>query len=57
MEWLNSKGRRAYYSVAYFDAIEGGSGMTTVPCDELHKWLKEHPGYLIRALSPNWLED
>lgn len=45
-----------YYNVSYFDALQGGSGLTRVEVDKLHHWLKEHPGYLIRCLSPCWRE-
>jgi hypothetical protein len=43
-----------YYNVSYFDTLQGGSGLTAVKVEELHIWLKEHPGYLIRQLSPMW---
>lgn len=43
-----------YYNVSYFDSLEGGSGLTSVAVDELHLWLKAHPGYLIRELRPSW---
>lgn len=45
-----------YYSVSYFDAIQGGSGLISVRVEFLHEWLKEHPGYLIRELCPQWIE-
>ena len=45
-----------YYNVSYFDTIQGGSGLVRVEVDKLHIWLKEHPGYLIRHLSPMWIE-
>ena len=54
--WLTPRSVDAYYSVSYFDTLEGGSGLTRVKACDLHKWLKTHPGYLIRNLSPDWLE-
>ncbi len=45
-----------YYNVSYFDSVEGGSGLTRVAVEELHKWLQQHPGYLIRLLTPCWME-
>lgn len=42
---------RMYYSVSYFDTLNGGSGLTKVKKDELADWLDQHPGYLIRKLA------
>ena len=41
-----------HYDVAYFDALQGGSGLVRIKCEKLHEWLKEHPGFLIRELRP-----
>ena len=63
---LKAEGRRGqysgwrydmrYYNVSYFDTLQGGSGLVRIEVDKLHHWLKEHPGYLIRCLSPCWRE-
>lgn len=39
-----------YYDVHYIDALNGGSGMARVKCEELHTWLADRPGVLIRKL-------
>lgn len=38
-------------SVEYLDALNGGSGMTRMSLTEVEKWLREHPGFLIRKLT------
>ena len=43
------------YDISYFDTLRGGSGQTRVLVADLHTWLTDHPGYLIRALQPSWL--
>ena len=43
---------KRFYSVSYLDAMNGGSGLERVEVENLHKWLAEHPGYLIRRLQP-----
>lgn len=42
------------YNVSYFDAVNGGSGLVSVPVSQLHLWLRDRPGVLIRGLSPMW---
>lgn len=44
----------ACYLVGYLDAIHGGCGTEKVPVAELHKWLHNRPGLLIRDLKPLW---
>lgn len=38
--------------VSYIDTIDGGSGSTRVPLEELPYWLAANKGYLIREIIP-----
>lgn len=40
-----------YYSVSYFDSLNGGSGLTKVEKRQLQYWLQSNPGFLIYRLA------
>jgi hypothetical protein len=44
----------ACYMVSFIDAVQGGCGTEKVPVAELHTWLNNRPGLLIRTLVPLW---
>lgn len=42
---------RQWVSVAYYNAVEGGSGSTRMWLDEVPKFIEERPGRHIRAIT------